>query len=330
MLKFNEDEIKKEVKEVLDLREAIEKCVTKICNDGYENIFIMGIGGTYAVAEEIMAYMKGHTKINLYIENAADLIAEGNTKLGKKSIVIISSDTGRTQEMIDAVKLCKNQASTIIGFVQDKKSPLADLCDSLFAGPGSAYLKILLIMLDFMKENNEFELYDSFYNQMEYLPKGLADVQKSVDSKAEDFAKKHGNDQMHYIIGGGSLKGAAYSYAMCYMEEMLWMRTKSVSAADFFHGTLEIIDRDSNVTLFKGEDGAREQEERVEKFLPRICENITVFDTKEYQMKGIDQKFRDLLTPLIMSAIYARINVHLEKVRRHPMEIRRYYHRLDY
>ena len=87
---------------------------------------------------------------------------------------------------------------------------------------------------------------------------------------------------MHYVVGGGMLKGAAYSYAMCYMEEMLWMRTKSISCADFFHGTLEIIEKDTNVTLFKGEDHGRAQAERVERFLPRICDNITVFDTKEY------------------------------------------------
>lgn len=61
--------------------------------------------------------------------------------------------------------------------------------------------------------------------------------------KTEEFAEKHGEDSMHYVVGGGMLKGAAYSYAMCYMEEMLWMRTKSISCADFFHGTLEIIEK---------------------------------------------------------------------------------------
>ena len=114
------------------------------------------------------------------------------------------------------------------------------------------------------------------------------------------------------------------------MEEMLWMRTKSISCADFFHGTLEIIEKDTNVTLFKGEDHGTAQAESVERFLPRICDNITVFDTKEYHTPGIDDTFREILTPMIMAAIYARINVHLENVRKHPMEIRRYYHKLDY
>ena len=48
--------------------------------------------------------------------------------------------------------------------------------------------------------------------------------------------------------------GPTYSYAMCIMEEMQWMRTKSVTAGDFFHGTLEVIERDDTVLLFFGED----------------------------------------------------------------------------
>ena len=68
---------------------------------------------------------------------------------------------------------------------------------------------------------------------------------------------------------------------------------------------LEIIEKDTNVTLFKGEDHGRAQAERVERFLPRICDNITVFDTKEYHTPGIDDTFREILTPMIMAAIYA-------------------------
>ena len=32
---------------------------------------------------------------------------------------------------------------------------------------------------------------------------------------------------------------------MCYWEEQHWIRTKSIHSAEFFHGTLEIIDRDT-------------------------------------------------------------------------------------
>ena len=55
MLKFNEDAIKKDVEETLALRKDVEAAVKKICEKGYNNIFLVGIGGTYAVAEELMS-----------------------------------------------------------------------------------------------------------------------------------------------------------------------------------------------------------------------------------------------------------------------------------
>ncbi len=330
MLKFDEAAIKTDVDETLALRGQVEQDVAQIVKEGYENLFLVGIGGTYAVAEEMMAYLKGHSKINVYVENAADLIAEGNTKLGEKSIMVITSATGNTPEMTEAVLYGKERGAKAMGFVDVADSPLAKVTDILYSCRGGAYLKLLIILLAFMKEAGEFADYSKFYNQMKHLGDGLVSVQKAADHKAKAFALAHCDDDMHYIVGGGSLKGAAYSYAMCYMEEMLWMRTKSISAADFFHGTLEIIDRDCNVTLFKGEDGARTQAERVERFLPRICKNVTVFDTAEYPMAGIDGEFRDILTPMVMAAIYARISIHLEEAKKHPMDIRRYYHRLDY
>ena len=68
---------------------------------------------------------------------------------------------------------------------------------------------------------------------------------------------------------------------------------KSISAAEFFHGTLEVIDRDSNLLIFMGEDDARKQTDRVYAFAQRICANISVFDTKDYAMEGIEEKSAD-------------------------------------
>ena len=42
---------------------------------------------------------------------------------------------------------------------------------------------------------------------------------------------------------------------MCYWEEQSWLRSKSIHAAEFLHGTLEIVDETTPVTLFIGEDG---------------------------------------------------------------------------
>lgn len=331
MLKFDEAEIKKEIENVLKCRKEVEEVIDSICVKGYDNLFLVGIGGTFAASMELESYMRGHSTISVYLENAADLLVLGNSKLTEKSLVLITSVTGNTIEVVKAVDYAHEKGATVLGFIDAPESPLAKAVDYEFCAKGSDYFEMLLVALRLMKNAGEFPEYELFFEQLEsHLGNGLVEVERKADDKAEAYAKAHCDDELQYVIGAGNLWGAAYSYAMCYMEEMLWMRTKSISAADFFHGTLEVIERDSNVIIFMGEDEARSQTDRVFDFVQKICKNVTVFDTKEYPLQGIDAKFRGILSPIVMAAIYNRINVHLEEARKHPMDIRRYYRRLKY
>ncbi len=82
--------------------------------------------------------------------------------------------------------------------------------------------------------------------------------------------------------------------------------------------------------LIKGEDITRPLMERVERFVRTICAKVTVFDTKDFVIDGISEKFRGILSPIIMRSAFQRISTHLEDVRKHPLPIRRYYRCLDY
>jgi len=70
--------------------------------------------------------------------------------------------------------------------------------------------------------------------------------------------------------------------------------------------------------------------ERVANFLPRICGKYNIIDTKKFELKGISPEYRGYISHLVMHAVTQRIDAHMEKVNCHPMEIRRYYRRLDY
>lgn len=53
-------------------------------------------------------------------------------------------------------------------------------------------------------------------------------------------------------------------------------------------------------------------------------------DTADYKLEGISQEFRGMISHLVMHAVNNRIDIHIENINCHPMEIRRYYRRLDY
>lgn len=330
LISFNEQEFLREESGAIMLKPEIENIVDGICRKGYKNIFLIGIGGTFALAEQIGSIIKSRSCIDVYVENAAEFTVLGNKHFGKDSVVIVDSVSGDTKEVVEAVKLCKDTGAYVIGFIEKKDSPLAEAVDYLISFEGGALYKFYMTVFRFMYNAGEFNEYGKFFEELKALPKALLQMKKDADIKAEKFVDKYMDEPIHYLVGSGNLWGAAYSYAMCIMEEMQWMRTKSIHAAEFFHGTLEVIEKDTNVILFKGEDETRPLMDRVEAFVNRVSNKVTVFDTKDYELKGISKEFRGLIAPFVIRSVTERINKHLEFKRKHPLEIRRYYRRLEY
>ena len=331
MIKFNEQELINSVNGALALRGQINEVVDELCVNGYDNICWLGIGGTWASSLQAVVHMKEFSAIETFAENAAEYLTTGNKRIGKGTIVIVSSVTGSTIEMVKGVKKAQEDGAVVLGFIDVPTTELAQMVDYEIAYKANEQLKFFMVADRFMHNNKEIDWYDCVYAEFDqHLGKALAEVEKAADDFAKEYALKHHDDKLHYFVGAGNQWGATYSYAMCYWEEQHWIRTKSITAGEFFHGMLEIVDRDTPVTVFVGEDSQRSLSKRVVDFLPRICGNYTIIDTADYKLEGISPEFRGMISHLVMHAVNNRIDVHIEHINCHPMEIRRYYRRLDY
>lgn len=333
MLKFNEQQQIEAINGALALRPQVEEIVDGFYGK-FDAVYYLGIGGTYASAMQAVTYINGKSNLPVFIQHAAEYYTTGNKRLTKESIVVLSSVTGTTQEVVRAVEDIKKVGATLIGFIDTKDSPLARLCDYTITYPalGTEQIKFFMVADRLMQKNGDFEDYEKYYQQLEdYLAIGLVEAEKKADAFGLAFAEKHRHDAMHYFIGAGNQWGAVYSYAMCYWEEQSWLRSKSIHAAEFLHGTLEVIEETTPVTLFLGEDEQRVLAERVAGLLPKICANYTLIDTKDYPIEGIDEAHRGrVLSYLLMHAVTQRIDAHVEKLNCHPLDIRRYYRQFDY
>lgn len=334
MLKFNEQQQIDDIQGALELRPQVEKIVDEVWEKGYDNIFYLGIGGTYASAMQAVTYINGRSDLPVYVQHAAEYYTTGNRRLTKDSLVILSSVTGTTEEVVKAVDMIKEVGATLLGFIDTAGTKLAESCDHVitYPNPGTEQIKFFMVADRLMNKNGDFPDYEEYYEELEnHLAKGLVEAEKQAEDFGRAFAEKHRHDDMHYFIGAGNQWGAVYSYAMCYWEEQSWLRSKSIHAAEFLHGTLEIVDENTPVTLFLGEDEQRPLAERVKNLLPRICGNYTFIDSKDYPIKGISEKNRGRVLPhLLMHCVTQRIDAHVEKLNCHPLDIRRYYRQFDY
>ena len=330
MLNFDEAKVRQDHQNGVDMIPEVEKVVDQICDEGYDNIFLFGIGGTLLYAGQIMHTAKQlGCSLPLYLENATDFLYEGNKKFTKNSVVVIAL-SGNTIEVEAAVDKAHEVGARVIGYVEVPESPLAKKVDHLVTTVGGEYYWWYTVVLRFMKNAGEFDAYDKLTSQMKNLPDAVVQIYKDADEEMKNYAEKYCHEPITYLVGSGNLEDWAVCYGMCIMEEMQWMRTRPISAANFFHGTLEVIERDIPVILIKGEDKTRPEMDRVEKFVNRVSAKVTVFDTKKFALPGIDEEFRGVLSPIVMRSAFMRLNVHLEHCRRHPIDIRRYYKALKY
>lgn len=330
MYSYDEEKILKNEKEGVSSREATEKAVDEIYAKGFKNVFFIGIGGTYAAGLVAKVFVETNSALPFFLSNAGELIHMGNKNLTKDSVVFMESASGDTPEMVEALRLCKKIGARVYGYIENQDSPMAKEVDVQIFGGNAGYYKIYYFFGYMMKLWGDFADYDRMCKNLEHMPEAVIAAGKAMDPKAAEFAEKYCDAPISYFISAGNGWGPAYCLAMCYLEEMQWMVTKSIHAAEFFHGTLEVIEKGVSVVLFKGEDDSRAEVQRAEDFCRRVTNDVTVFDTKDYELAGIDEDMRGLLSSFIFHAVEERIFKNTENVNKHPGDIRRYYRRLVY
>lgn len=336
MRNFDVDKYLQDGKTAYGQRANIEALADKLTERGFHNIVIIGIGGTWAEWSPIVQVMRHYTDFPIYLENAAELCVRTDKNfLTKNSLVITASASGDTKEILAAVRMCKEMGIEVAGFSKNEETPLAKELDYLIANPcgdcEDSYLMFFLLALRLLYNRGEFPNYIKFADQMANLHSNLLRIREEFEPKAAAIARAYAKEPYNIFVGSGTLWGETFLFSMCILEEMQWVRTKSVTSADFFHGTLELVEKDVPVFLFKGEDEYRALDERVECFCENITEKLTVIDTKEYKLEGIDEEFRVICSPMILTALITeRLAAHYELNTGHSLKFRRYYRQLDY
>lgn len=336
MRNFDVKKYMEEGKTAYSKRADIEKMADQVTERGYTNIVVIGIGGTWAEGHPVVHVMRHYTDLPIYLENAAELcIREDKRFLTKDSLVITASASGNTKEIMEAVKMCKDMGIEVAGFTKDMETPLAKELDYIVANPCGdcehSYMMFFMLGLRLLYNRGEFPVYERFADQMANLHDNLLRIREEFEPKAAEIARAYAKEPYNIFVGSGALWGETYLFSMCILEEMQWVRTKSVTFADFFHGTLELVEKDVPVFLFKGEDEYRPLDNRVERFCEKITDKLVVIDTKDYDLKGIDDEFRVICSPMILTSLVTeRLAAHYELNTGHSLEFRRYYRQFEY
>jgi fructoselysine-6-phosphate deglycase len=337
MLKnFDVDKYLNGGKETYAQRQNIEALADELAQKDYDNIVMVGIGGTWMEWYPVAMYLRRLSNFPVYLENAAEFVlSKDKPYLSQKSLVLTASASGTTKEILEAVKYCNRKDIDVYGFTKDETTPLDKLLKKSIYNPmgdcEDSYLMYFMLTLRIYEQWGHFKEYKRWADQMAVLHENLLRFRNEFEPRGEIIAQKYHDAPLTMIVGSGMLWGETALFSMCILEEMQWVRTRPVTSAEFFHGALELVDNTLPVFLVKGEDEYRPLDERVERFAKQHTDKFEVFDTKDFVFNGIDDDFRQICSPMIVTAILTeRLAALYELNTGHSLDFRRYYRQFDY
>lgn len=316
---------------------AQRELVASLIRNGARNLYFLGAGGAGVLMYPAAQLVQRLSTFPAQVIHAAEILATDAVSLGEHSLVVIPSLSGTTQEALDVLRFAKGKGATVIALTGHDDTPIAQEADHNFTvfaqddtSSESFYLQSLLLVLALLQTTGDYHHYDRVAEQLPALPRLLLNAKRAFEPRAAELAAAIHAHDFHIISGAGSSWAEAWYYGTCILEEMQWIKTRPVHAADFFHGTLELLEKNTSLLLFKGEDASRILVERVEAWAPTISREVRSIDAAAVDLPEISPDVRALISPVVISTLLERVSAHLEQLTNHPLTTRRYYRQVAY
>ena len=345
IMHFDQEGYLEDGKALYETGKKMTALADKVADEGYDAVFLMGVGGTWDEFMQLEYLMNkfGDRDLEVYLIHAAEWNVMGHKRMTDKSVVLTASESGTTPEVLEAIGKMKEMGVRVYAMTNPEgkigRAVGAENCVMMASDHGAGgcekgYYLADCFGLRLLNRRGCFPKFDLFIEQTKDIWKDMLDIRKRFEPRAEELAKKYALAPYTMFIGSGALWGETILFSMCILEEMQWKRTRYITSADFFHGTLELVEPGVPVFLFMGEDENRKLDERVRAFLTRGVTgdtDINIIDTAEFAIPGLDDEFRVIVSPWILTVLVTdRLARYYETVTKHNLKYRRYYHQFDY
>lgn len=336
--KFDRNEFIGQFKGALSQAASSEQLGKMAAEEGINRIIFSGCGAPYHMMR-LLSYwgQKYSANTDIRVYSAAELVSQDPVAIDEKTLVILISHSGATHETLDAAKFLQSKPCKTLSISQEKSSLLGlATMDTLPYGKTtqgyfSAFMLAQVLFSAFLnKREKSWDLHSVLIESLINLPSVLADAKEINLDKAAAQASLLVSEALLYVLGAGPMFTTAYVFASCFLMEMQWMHAHALTAADFFHGPFEAIDKSIPLFVLIGEDPSRPEGERLKRFCAQYAGSSFIYDSRDFEMRGIPPKVRPIVAPFVLDSALTGVVEELAILRKHPLTIRRYMGKVDY
>lgn len=315
------------LRETIAQREAIARAIAPVLDAGLRNVYFVGAGGSVIASYPGHYVLQSLGSVPGFQLQSDELNSSVPQLMGSGSLVVLASHTGTTKETVKAAATARSTGATVIAATKPD-SPLAEAVDVAFAGKSDVFE--LLVAYEVLKATGAELDIAAVEASLEALPGAVLDAIEASEDQLAEIADAFKDEPITYVLGSGPCYGWAYGFAMCFLQEMQWKHAAAFNAGEFFQGAFEMVDDDTAVLLWLGEDATRPMAERAKSFLERYCSKARYVDLAELQLPGISPQVRGDVSGIVAGALANRLAQHYESRRGHDLEQRRYMFKVEY
>lgn len=304
---------------------------------GFNRLYLVGCGAPNRAMSILEYWLKRYARrVEVRRYFPAELIHQDPAAIDEDTLVLLGSHSGTTKETVQSAAYLKGKPCTTVCITQRPDSPLArevhhpltyGACEH---GYYPFYIMAQAFASGFFSEADDWPLHDSIMSSLGALPSTLADAVEASEARVAEDASKFKDDRFLLVIGAGPMFSAAYIFGVCVLMESQWMHAHPALAAEFFHGPFEAVDSSTPVVVLVGEDPGRPEAERAVSFCKRFTDRLTVYDSRDFKMRGIHRDVRGVFAPIIVEAVLYRMAEHLAELHGQPLSTRRYMGKKEY
>jgi fructoselysine-6-P-deglycase FrlB-like protein len=305
--------------------------------EGLRDVFFVGAGGSANACYSAHLLLEQES-VNVGSRHitSGEFNVRQPAALGPKSLAVVCSHSGATQETLQAQEIALAAGATVLAISRDRDTPLAKKADAVLtygctaASFTSVQIMTSLLSYALLQASGQGSGYEGAVKAHFELPGALAAVLAECDENCEQIVDVIGGAPVTYVIASGTNAATGYGLAMCYLMEMQWQNAAYYNADEFFHGAFEIVDEETAAIVMLGEDASRPLAERAARFLERYVRVPQSLDSRRFSLPGVAQSDRAAISHIALGVAARRLAEHFAERSGHALSTRRYMNKVEY
>jgi len=316
-----------EVKTFLE-RDAskVRMIALEMADRGIERLYFVACGSPLSAAQTTQFLVDRYSSITCTAYDGSDFLDNPPSKLDETCAVVAISQSGKTEEVVEALKLANSRGAFTVAATNEEQCPLYEEADRAIAYHAECIWEIhllvgytLAIELITRKEGTKTEL-DQILQDLNKLPDVLDKLVNNLEQEGKELGRKASAWNFIYTVSSGPLKPLGYKEGVITLMEFTWTHGCALESGEFRHGPLEIVEPGVPFIFLLGTDGSRHTTERALNFVKRYTDNVIVFDYAD-----LSQGLHPMLAPMVLFVPLEWFCYYLAIYKDHNPDNRRYY-----